>query len=317
MTRPTVSVIIPVYQGSATIGEAIRSVLDQTFSDLEIIVVDDGSTDDVKERVRAAGAPIRLIEQSNLGPAAARNRGIENSSGSIIAFLDADDLWCPDKLARQLPLFQRNAHLGMAFGNVRFLGAAGSPRETYFDLYSPRRGHVFSELYAVNFVPWASVLIPGDTLRAVGMFNESVRYGEDYDLLLRLAHKYEVDYVPDVVATYRIGPRQVSRNLVAAATHLLETKERIFRAYPDAFRGADTRVLERGLYAKYLRLALCHMREGNRVAAGQALDRYLKARRPGLTYSALRALLWMPNVVIRFVIHWRDVLYQRPDLGIY
>jgi len=129
----SVSVIIPVYQSANTIAEAIDSVLSQTFKDFEIIVVDDGSTDSLEEVLSKYGEKIKLIKQKRLGVSASRNKGIKNSSGEIVAFLDADDIWLPNKLSQQLALFNLNPHLGVVFGNVYFWNGEIFQRKTYFD----------------------------------------------------------------------------------------------------------------------------------------------------------------------------------------
>lgn len=111
---PTVSVIIPVYNGERFLAEAIRSALDQTLSPAEIIVIDDGSTDASAEVARGFGPPVRVLAQANLGPAAARNLGVAHAAGDLLAFLDADDLWMPEKLAYQVQFLCRPAGIGHA-----------------------------------------------------------------------------------------------------------------------------------------------------------------------------------------------------------
>src|SRR4051794_17773364 len=120
MEKPLVSVIIPTYNGSAFLGETIDSVLAQTYSKVEVIVVNDGSTDGTASLLAAYGDRIRTSVTANLGTAAARNEGIRLSSGSLIAFLDHDDLWTPDKLEKQVQVMQADASVGMTHGGFRF-----------------------------------------------------------------------------------------------------------------------------------------------------------------------------------------------------
>jgi glycosyltransferase involved in cell wall biosynthesis len=115
---PTVSVIIPVYNGERFLAEAIQSVLDQTLPPDEIIVVDDGSTDASAEIARSFGPPVRVLTQANLGPAAARNLGVENASGDLLAFLDAADLWTLEKLARQVEVLRDAPACEVVLGRV-------------------------------------------------------------------------------------------------------------------------------------------------------------------------------------------------------
>ena len=114
---PKVSVIIPAYNSERYVGDSLQSVLDQTFHDYEVIVVDDGSTDETKARVLAARGPVRYIHQSNQGPAAARNTGIGAARGELICFLDADDSWTHDKLQMQVEFMDRNPGVGLVFAD--------------------------------------------------------------------------------------------------------------------------------------------------------------------------------------------------------
>ena len=107
---PTVSVVIPAYNSASYLAEAVESALGQTFKDLEILVVDDGSTDETQELMRRYGPPVRCLSQENTGVATARNRGIDESRGRYVAFLDADDVWQPDKLEKQLAALPGQCH---------------------------------------------------------------------------------------------------------------------------------------------------------------------------------------------------------------
>lgn len=117
-TAPEVSVVIPVHNGEKYLAEAIRSVLAQSYPRIEVIVVDDGSTDHSASIVCAFGPPVRLMQQANLGPAEARNAGVRQAVGDVLAFLDADDLWTPDKLARQIEALSSNSACEAVVGRV-------------------------------------------------------------------------------------------------------------------------------------------------------------------------------------------------------
>ena len=118
MAKPLVSVIIPAYNSADFIDEALKSVFDQTYKDLEIIVVDDGSTDDTRAVLEKYGDRVNYHYQDNNGPASARNRGIKLARGKYIAFLDADDLWLPTKLEKQVALFKNRENLGFVTTGV-------------------------------------------------------------------------------------------------------------------------------------------------------------------------------------------------------
>lgn len=310
----SVSIIIPVYQSASTIVETLESVFNQIFKDIEVIVVNDGSTDDLDEKIEPFDEKIIYLKQNNLGAAAARNNGIKHSSGEILAFLDADDIWLPEKLVLQLPLFEQNPKAGVVFGNVFFLHQGRIQSKTYFDLYTPSCGNIFLELFALNFIPMSSVLMRRNVLEQVGFFDESC-YVEDYQLWLKISNFWEFNYIQTPVAIYRISPQQMSMNYTRAAASLLQVKEDVYQSCFDQFIGADKNILERGLYNKYLKLALCYMRDAKKNEATQILRRYKHVRGVSLTYVFFQFLIKLPNPLMLAVVKLWDKFYQKPEFG--
>lgn len=315
MTR--ISVIIPAYQSANTIADAIHSVLNQSFQDFEIIVIDDGSTDMIEEVLIPFKDKIKFLRQKNLGVAVARNHGIKNSSGEIIAFLDADDIWFPDKLALQMALFNKNPNLGVVFGNVYFWSLGKFHGKTYFDFFPPHRGQILLPLFANDFIPLLSILVRRKTLEQVGLFDENVRYVEDYELLLRIALDWDFDYIEKPLGAYRISSQQVSKNFTQVATFLLNMKIDFYQRNASVLLKADRKIIERGLYNKYLRLALCYLRDGNSHEAARVLDSYFKVRGRSMMYLVMSILVKMPNRLMLFTIQLLDKLRQKPELGLY
>lgn len=187
-----VSVVIPVYNRETTIERAIRSVLEQTYSDFEIIVVDDGSEDNSSQVIRSlqqGNDKIRYYYQKNSGPSAARNKGITEARGEYIAFLDSDDYWYPQKLAKQMALFETHPEVGIVYCWAEVINHRGkkwckSPKYT---------GHVFEDLLAEgNFIPTSGTLAKRQTLLEVGGFDEALKSTEDWDLWLRITSNYEI-----------------------------------------------------------------------------------------------------------------------------
>lgn len=190
-----VSIVMPAFNAERHIAESIQTVLEQTFADWELIVVDDGSTDSTAEvvaRYQADDPRILLVRRDNGGQAAARNTGICHSSAPVVAFLDADDLWLPEKLARQLDTLQQtNADLVYSDGYVFY--DDGSPERADFFAVVPGAMDgptMFRLLYAGNRIATLSVVVQRQALERVGFFVEGRRFQncEDYDLWLRLAH---------------------------------------------------------------------------------------------------------------------------------
>ena len=226
---PRVSVIIPTYNYGHFVTQTIDSVLQQTYRDFEIIVVDDGSTDDTAERLQSYidRKQINYVYQKNLGLPGARNTGVRASQGSLIAFVDSDDLWAPKKLELQVPKFDQAPDVGVVFGNTRKFYDQMISRTTAFGDIPPARGRVLCELIQRTFVPMPTVVIRRECFETVGWFDEPLQSpGEDIDLWLRLSLKYSFDYVDDVVAFYRIHATSISANVVKIAERRLQVLTR-------------------------------------------------------------------------------------------
>jgi len=217
MTRPQctgydpsvlVSVILPVYNRAASVGRAIESVLAQTHRDLELIVVDDGSTDGTRAAVERYAPRVQLLSQSHAGPYAARNLALRHARGELVAFIDSDDAWLPDRLAAQLPLMQR-PEVGLVFGDVIHLPGRN---RTSFQVAPPRRGKVAARFAWCNFVPTISVLVRRGCLEEAGGFPE-VPLAADYLMWFRIARRHELDYVDRPVAEYTVHADGISFDL--------------------------------------------------------------------------------------------------------
>lgn len=183
-SRPLISVVIPVCNGAAYIGEAIDSVLRQTYQNLEILIVDDGSTDETLAVVAGFGDRVRLVKQPNKGHAAARNVAVKIVRGDWIAMLDADDLWHPAKLERQVALIGTADVIYTAAQN--FEDAQRVDSVTFGDRPCPV-GDVFDALILDNFITHSSALISRRSLLKCGGYDESLKTTCDWDLWLRMS----------------------------------------------------------------------------------------------------------------------------------
>ncbi len=193
-----ISVIIPVYNGAAFLAEAMASVRAQAYAPLEIIVVDDGSTDQTAQVVQQLGADIRYVYQANQGPSAARNYGLTLAQGELIAFLDADDLWTADKLAQQVPCLLANLETQVVWGNTQV--CAYQADERLFPPLSPK------------WMPLlGSMLCRKEVFTTVGAFDPKLRFGEDIDWLMRLREQQIVmQKSPELALIYRVRPGSVT-----------------------------------------------------------------------------------------------------------
>lgn len=235
--EPLVSVVIPLHNGAGTIDATLESVLAQTWRNLEVVVVDDGSTDDGPARVArlAEREPrLRLISQPNAGVATARNRGAEVSHGRFLAFVDADDLWAPAKLALQM---QALAAGGERAGLAYTWSALIDEESRVYSLWHrpTHEGEVFGELCRANFVGNGScTLMRREAFEAVGGYDPSLRARgaqgcEDLMIYLRIAERYEFRVVRQHLTGYRV----TAANMSSDALRMLRSCELTL----DAFRG--------------------------------------------------------------------------------
>ncbi len=169
---PGVSVVIPTYNSARFLADAVTSVLEQGYPRLEILIVDDGSTDDTRQLAVSMGPAVRYLYQDNQGPPAARNLGLRSITGDLVALLDADDLWTPGKLALQVPPLMSNPDLGMVLGLTQYFRTNEQTGEE-------------ERLRPFFVVQLGCGLFRSEVFRTVGGFDETLRYGDDVDWFMR------------------------------------------------------------------------------------------------------------------------------------
>jgi len=204
-----VSVVIPMYNAEKYIEAALQSVFEQSYQNVEIVIVDDGSKDGSVELVNSLGkSNINLIQQENSGPATARNRGVQEAQGKWIAFLDADDLWLEGKLTAQLAGLQ-----GKRWGycDSVFMGGVNDGKRDS-ELNAKMQGNVLEHLTCSNFIGTSGVLIEREVFLESGGFDGELRSIQDWDLWLRIASKQEVSYVNEPLVRYRVHSESTSRS---------------------------------------------------------------------------------------------------------
>lgn len=201
--RPTVSVVIPVYNARDVIRATIDSVLAQTWTNYEIIVVDDGSQDGSGDIVQALGTCVRYIRQENTGVAGARNRGIEESTGEYIALLDHDDLWHPTKLEKQVAVLAQRPEVGLVITRIRHIRSDGTPTGDA-QAYNP--GDPFYRVFVKGYVPTpSSAMIRRSTFDAAGTFDREFNSAglDDHELWPRIAMACEIAAVEEPLTYHR------------------------------------------------------------------------------------------------------------------
>jgi glycosyltransferase involved in cell wall biosynthesis len=240
--NPLVSVIIPAHNAAPFVAATLDSALAQTLDDLEIIVVDDGSTDGTAEVLTGYRDRIRVLHQEPSGPSSARNRGAEVARGEWLAFLDADDLWREEKLERQLEIAGED--IDLVHTGTEIFGDSSS-RDRYRSVVTDR-GCLFESLLRRNFVTTSSVILRTDRFRQLGGFEEDLRYCEDWDLWLRFSAGGGVMVgLTEPLTLYRVHPWQTEKNYRQMKDGALRVLKRAL-AHPRA-RDLDRAVARRAI----------------------------------------------------------------------
>ncbi len=224
---PRVSVVIPCYNHARYLGQAIQSVLDQTFGDVEIIVVDDGSKDDTKLVATSFGERVRYIYQSNAGLSAARNTGIRAARGESIGFLDADDVWLAEFLQTLAPILERDPGLGAVYCGSQFMDAQGARLPQTITRTFPAN-QLHDVLTGGEFFPPCAVLARRNVFDQVGLFDESLNASEDWDMWLSVSARYGFAGIATILALYRMHGHNMSRDLGRMLTSQLQVARKHF-----------------------------------------------------------------------------------------
>ncbi len=211
---PKVSVVIPTYNRAGFLRAAVHSVLNQTFTDFELIIVDDASPDDTEAVVAGLrDSRVKYIRHvANTRISGARNTGVATSAGEYIAFLDDDDEWLPTKLAKQVTLLDNSAPVVgavyTAFEQVDLV-----TQEVLRVSRPGKRGHILHELCAKNWIGTAStVCVRRQCFEEVGLFDEGMRFGEEYDMWIRIAHSFDFRYLDELLVRYGVHANRLSTN---------------------------------------------------------------------------------------------------------
>jgi len=258
-----VSIVVATYNMAHFIDQTIDSLLCQSWKTIEIIVVDDGSTDNTDEvmsRYKSDGR-VSYIKNTNQGQPKAKNCGIQNTHGDYIAFCDADDLWEPDKLVKQMPLFCR-PEIGIVYSEVSYIDNNNRryDKEAPYDRYS---GKVTEQLLHKNFVPFGTAVIRRACIEKSGVFDETFQMGIDWDLWLRYSLDWEFDYIEEKTYIYREWPGQMSTNYVGRYKFAIDILEKFAVNYGPRIQKKALRYawadmyISRGLiYAKNERIVI-------------------------------------------------------------
>ncbi len=312
---PAVSIIIPAYNQGHYLGAAVRSVLSQTWPHYEVIVVDDGSTDNTPEIARAFTDPrIRYIRQENRGLSGARNTGIRNATGELVSFLDSDDLFLPEKLALLVEALRAQPNLGMLAGQAIIIDEHGRPTGRSFTTPLPEDS---ARLLIWNPLHVGSVLVRRAWLDRVGPFDETLRSYEDWDMWLRLARAgCRFGWVDQPVSLYRFHRGQMTRNAEQMTRATFAVLDKVFG---DPNLPASWAALRDSAYAHgHLRAAAQAYQAGAFDRARSAMDEAIRLDPQLLTDNAgpiaRRIAAWAEDPRTPDAMAYLEVVYAHlPD----
>ena len=280
---PKVSVIIPAYNAEKYIAETLDSVLNQTYSDYEVIIVDDGSKDKTVSIIKQYQAKypekVGLIQKENGGPASARNMGIRTAIGEYIAFIDADDLWLPEKLEKQIKCFEAQpSEVGMVYTDAKKFDGDGiwTLPEKYRHNYI--EGWIYKDLLKANFIPNQSVIVRKRCFEKTGLFDESIELisMEDYEMWLRIAKDWKISFFNETLSLYREQAQGISKKFESSLTagiRLLEKHSKLVTGNSYLEETVKSTLAQRLYNFGYF-----YLREGCKAAARDMFSRSLEIR---------------------------------------
>lgn len=240
--NPHISVIIPAYKAENFIAQTVQTVLDQSYTDFELLIVDDGSPDDqanVIKQLEAQDNRVRYIYKENGGVSSARNLGFKQSKGQLLAFLDADDLWFSDNLEKKVQRFQEDQAFGLVHSNADVINENGQPTG---EIKEGKEGYILDDLLAWNgtCIPApSSILVKREVLEKVGLFHERLSNSADQEFFFRVAKDYKIGKVDAVTWQYRVHGNNMHSNIAVMEkdlilTYQLATENNLFKS--KAFR---------------------------------------------------------------------------------
>ncbi len=302
------STVIPAYNIEKFIRPAVESVLSQNFRDMEVIVVDDGSTDSTAESVASiCDDRLRIIRQSNKGLAGARNSGIENSQGKYIAILDGDDVWFPGKIEKQISLMEQDAAIGFTYTYSAYIDEHGAPTGQLW--ITTVQEPTFMDLIIRNHVMASSVVVRKDCFSEAGLFNEKLRACEDQELWVRILHKtgYKGRLIPEVLTGYRVRSDSLTMNF----DHQLANVQKVMEIFAANIPQFSRKIKNRSMSEAYRIASRKALSGGQLKEAGPLMNEALRIC-PSLVLRDPRAFVTFMLVTLPRILPepWQFVPYN-------
>ncbi|MBD1853047.1 glycosyltransferase [Leptolyngbya sp. FACHB-711] len=321
ISPPLISIVIPAYNAEATIQRTIQSVLIQTYTYFELLIVDDESKDATLEIAKRFSDPrIKVFSCEHAGSSATRNRGIEQASGDYIALLDADDVWTPKKLELQLHALQTHPEAAVAYSWTDYIDEAD--RFYRKGCHAKHSGNVYAKLLLMNFIENGSnTLICKRAFSEIGNFDASLSNSQDWDMWLRLAAHYSFVCVPQVQVLYRISPGSASTNVKGIERNCMRILDRCFTEATESIQSLKNQSFSNLYFYLGLRAAeVSRSRRSNLIALRYLFQAFryepsMLWRRQALIKIALTKIVFnmvlSPSVARSILIHSKERRLKR------
>ena len=276
--KKSVSVIIPTYNPQEHLIYTIKSALKQTYNNIEILIVDDGSVIDTYALIHPylSSGKVKYIQRENAGTAAARNTGIINSTGEYVAFLDHDDIWLPEKIAEQVDVLERNPSCGLTYCNFQVL------EDETGNLVDPDRkgesGWMYDKFLSRSYITTASqIMVRRSCFNKIGIFDESLEIVDDYDIYLKISRFFEIKHDDKVMTYWRSHKSNASKNYERTQVARIKLKERVRRA--SELESYQIKILDDGLCKDYYELAYHYLNNSKKTNAREYFVKGMKYKR--------------------------------------
>jgi len=287
---PLVSVVLPTYNYARFLPESVGSVLSQTYTHYEVIVVDDGSTDNTKDVLNPFMQKIRYIKlEQNKGLPVARNTGIQSARGKYVAFIDADDLWLPEKLQTDIEYFETHPEVSMVYSKHINIDEKGRVVNGSVKKQLPS-GNVFTQLFSEqNFVIASSVVVRKNVFETTGLFDEQLFNCQDWDLWLRIAFHFQVAGINKPLVKYRHNPHSLSKNRNNVLKYQKIVIDKIYNKFKDKENGINEKLYKKRLASHYAKVGRYYLRTEDKNRANENFG--LSLKNAPLNFRSLRYYL--------------------------
>lgn len=306
-----VSVIMPCFNAEKYISESIESVLNQTYENFEIILVDDSSTDNtpniIKKYVQKHGDKLKYISQPNQGPSAARNNGVRNSTGDLIAFLDSDDIYVKDSLEKKIMKLKSDKELTLVYSDAFIIYESELTNYHYKKIVEKfYEGYVFPQLMVNNFICTSTVMLKKEVFNSIGYFNEKIKGVEDYEFWLKISKKdFKIGLVDEPLTYYRIRKGSLTDNNLKNVEDLISVFNKFLNTNDDT-NNRDKQLIKNNLkryHSEFFILkAKSYLASKNYSMARKYYNKICKYNRTNIKYYFIIVILMIFPQSLRYLL---------------